>query len=56
MGCGGRGRPGAWLVVAGLGRFRGAANAKLLGSLLAVEIATIVLFDVAAFTNPAGVR
>jgi amino acid transporter len=43
----------AWLVVALLGRFRGAANAKVLGSLLALEIATIVLFGVSAFTHPA---
>jgi amino acid transporter len=44
---------GAWVVVAILGRFRGAANAKVLGSLLAVEIATILMFDIAAFANPA---
>ena len=44
---------GAWLIVAVLGVRRGATNAKILGSLLAVEIATIVLFDVAAFSNPA---
>jgi amino acid transporter len=44
----------AWVIVAILGQFRGAANAKVLGSLLAVEIATIVLFDIAAFSNPAG--
>lgn len=43
----------AWVAVAVLGRFRGATNAVILGSLLAVEIATIVLFDIAAFTNPA---
>lgn len=45
---------GAWVIVAVLGRFRGAANAKVLGALLAVEIATILLFDIAAFAHPAG--
>ncbi len=45
---------GAWVVVAVLGRFRGAANAKVLGTLLAVELATILLFDIAAFAHPAG--
>ena len=44
----------AWVIVGALGRFRGAANAKVLGSLLAVEIATILLFDAAAFFNPAS--
>jgi amino acid transporter len=44
---------GAWLVVAVLGQFGGATNAKVLGSLLAVEIAVIALFDIAAFSNPA---
>jgi amino acid transporter len=44
---------GAWLLVAGLGRFRGAANAAVLGSLLLLELATIVLFDIAAFADPA---
>jgi len=43
----------AWVIVAVLGQFRGAANAKILGSLLALELATIVLFDIAAFANPA---
>lgn len=43
----------AWAAVAVLGRLRAATNAVILGSLLAVEIATIVLFDIAAFTNPA---
>jgi amino acid transporter len=43
----------AWSVVAVLGRFRGAENAKILGSLLAVEIASILLYDVAAFAHPA---
>nr|MDT0658747.1 amino acid permease [Micromonospora sp. DSM 115978] len=42
-----------WLVVLVLGRFRGAANARVLGALLAVELATIALFDIAAFSNPA---
>jgi amino acid transporter len=43
----------AWLAVALLGRFRGAANARVLGTFLAVEIGTILLFDVAAFARPA---
>lgn len=43
----------AWVLVGTLGRFRGAENARVLGSLLAVEVATILLFDVAAFAHPA---
>src|SRR5690606_2260422 len=43
----------AWVIVAVLGQFRGAANAPLLGSLLALEIATILLFILVAFANPA---
>jgi amino acid transporter len=43
----------AWLAVAVLGQLRGATNAKVLGSLLALEIAVIALFDIAAFSNPA---
>jgi amino acid transporter len=43
----------AWVVVGVLGRFRGVANARVLGSLLAVELATIVLFDITALANPA---
>ena len=43
----------AWVIVAILGQFRGAANAKILGSLLVLELATILLFDIAAFANPA---
>jgi amino acid transporter len=42
----------AWIIVGILGRFRGAENAKILGALLALEIATILLFDVAAFVRP----
>lgn len=44
---------GAWMLVAALGQSRGSTNAKVLGSLLALEIAVICLFDVAAFSNPA---
>ena len=44
---------GAWVIVAILGQFRGVANAKVLGSLLALEIGIILLFDIAAFANPA---
>jgi amino acid transporter len=44
----------AWLALACLGLLGGAANSKILGSLLAVEIAVIILFDIAAFANPAG--
>jgi amino acid transporter len=36
-----------------LGQFSGAKNAKVLGSLLAVELAVIALFDITAFANPA---
>lgn len=43
----------AWVLVAVLGQLRGSTNAKVLGSLLAVELAVIALFDVAAFSNPA---
>ena len=43
----------AWALVGTLGRFRGAENAKILGSLLAIEVATILLFDVAAIAHPA---
>ncbi|MEV4411392.1 amino acid permease [Catellatospora sp. NPDC049609] len=45
---------GVWLIVGGLGLLGGATNAKILGSLLAVELAVIALFTVAAFANPAG--
>lgn len=44
---------GAWILVAVLGQLRGSTNARVLGSLLALEIAVICLFDVAAFANPA---
>ncbi|HET8660335.1 MAG TPA: APC family permease [Micromonosporaceae bacterium] len=42
-----------WLVVAVLGVTRVTANAKIVGSLLAIELGVITLFDVAAFTHPA---
>jgi len=42
-----------WAVVALLGRLRGVANAKILGTLLAVELGVIILFDLAAFGHPA---
>ncbi|MCM4082227.1 APC family permease [Paractinoplanes hotanensis] len=42
-----------WLVVLLLGRYPGAANAKLLGALLACEIGIVLAFDIAAFANPA---
>jgi amino acid transporter len=43
-----------WLLIAVLGVTRAATNAKIVGALLAVELGVIVLFDVAAFTHPAG--
>jgi amino acid transporter len=43
----------AWAVVAGLGLSRVTVNAKVLATLLACEIAVVVLFDVAAFAHPA---
>lgn len=45
---------GAWVLVGVLGLQGGSANAKVLGGLLALELAVIVLFDIAAFFNPAG--
>ncbi|MDI1462976.1 APC family permease [Catellatospora sp. KI3] len=42
-----------WAIVAVLGQLRGVTNAKLLGTLLTVELAIIVLFDLAALANPA---
>jgi amino acid transporter len=44
----------AWLLVAVLGRFRGASNAKVLGGLLGIELLVIVAFDLAAFGHPAS--
>jgi amino acid transporter len=44
----------AWGFVLFLGQFPGAANAKLLGVLLACEVAIVLVFDIAAFVNPAG--
>jgi amino acid transporter len=43
-----------WLLVAVLGLTRVTANAKIVGSLLAVELGVITLFDLAAFSHPAG--
>ncbi|GAA1370390.1 APC family permease [Catellatospora chokoriensis] len=43
----------AWAVVAVVGLQGGVANARLLGSLLAVEIAVIVFYNIAAWSNPA---
>lgn len=43
-----------WLVVGGLGLLGGASSAKVLGSFLAVELAVIVCFVVAAATHPAN--
>jgi amino acid transporter len=41
----------AWVLVAMLGRFRGASNAKILGGLLGLELLVIVSFDLAAFQH-----
>ncbi|RSM56810.1 hypothetical protein DMB66_32850 [Actinoplanes sp. ATCC 53533] len=43
----------AWAIVLFLGQYPGAANAKLLGVLLACEVAIVLAFDIAAFVNPA---
>lgn len=43
-----------WAFVGGLGLLGGGTNAKILGSLLAVELGVIALFTVAAFAHPAG--
>jgi amino acid transporter len=43
-----------WLIVAGLGWLGGTANANVLGTMLAVELAVIGLFVVAAFAHPAA--
>jgi amino acid transporter len=42
-----------WLLIAVLGVLRVTTNAKIVGTLLVVELGVILLFDVAAFTNPA---
>jgi amino acid transporter len=42
-----------WLLVAMLGVLRVTTNAKIVGTLLVVELGIIALFDIAAFTNPA---
>lgn len=44
---------GAWLIVAGLGQLRGVSGAKVLGLFMAIELAVILFFDVAAFFHPA---
>jgi len=44
----------AWAAVALLGLLHIAVNARLLALLLLAEIAVVVLFDLAAFTHPAG--
>ncbi|MBM2623432.1 APC family permease [Actinoplanes sp. LDG1-06] len=44
----------AWLLVLLLGRYPGAVGAKVLGVLLALELAVIVLFILAGFTHPAA--
>jgi amino acid transporter len=44
----------AWLIVLFLGHYPGAVNAKILGVLLALEVAVIGLFIGAGFTRPAG--
>jgi amino acid transporter len=43
-----------WLVIAVFGVLRVDISARLIAALLVVEIGVIVLFDVAAFTHPAG--
>jgi amino acid transporter len=43
-----------WLLVVLLGRTRITTNARLIGSLLTIELAVIVLFDIAAFVHPGG--
>ncbi len=43
-----------WLVIAVFGVLRVDISARLIAALLVVEIGVIVLFDVGAFTHPAG--
>src|SRR5262249_58788774 len=43
-----------WLLIAVLGVLRVDISARLIAALLIVEIGVIVLFDVGAFTHPAG--
>jgi amino acid transporter len=44
----------AWVIVLVMGQYPGAANAKIIGVLLACEIGIVIAFDVAAFANPAA--
>ena len=44
----------AWMIVGGLGVLRNHVNARVLAILLVCEIGMIVLFDIGAFTHPAG--
>jgi amino acid transporter len=44
----------AWLIVLVLGQYPGAVGARVLGVLLALEIAVVLLFIVAGFTHPAA--
>ncbi|MEU4159773.1 APC family permease [Actinoplanes sp. NPDC026670] len=43
----------AWLIVLLLGQYPGAVGARVLGVLLALEIAVVLLFILAGFTHPA---
>lgn len=43
----------AWLVVLLLGQYPGAVGARVLGVLLALELAVVLLFILAGFTHPA---
>lgn len=44
----------AWLLVGGLGVLRNHINARVLATLLVCEVGMILLFDIGAFTHPAG--
>jgi amino acid transporter len=44
----------AWAIVGGLGVLRNHINARVLTTLLVCEIGMILLFDIGAFTHPAG--
>jgi amino acid transporter len=44
----------AWAVVGGLGVLHNRINARVLATLLVCEIGMILLFDIGAFTHPAG--
>jgi amino acid transporter len=43
----------AWLIVLLLGQYPGAVGARVLGVLLALEVAVVLLFILAGFTHPA---